>query len=40
MNDEARETIHDFRDVVNMAPQELEEWLDTDESKEVCYKDE
>lgn len=29
----------DFADAVNMAPKELEEWLETDESKEVGWGD-
>lgn len=32
----SRETIwSEWRDLVNMAPQELEDWLETDESKSV-----
>ena len=30
----------EFRDVVNMSPSELEDWLDTDESKSVGDSDE
>lgn len=33
--DEQKKTYDEFRDAVNMAPKELEEWLDTDESKSV-----
>jgi len=33
--DEAVEIRTSFRDAVNMSPDELEEWLDTDESKSV-----
>lgn len=41
MGDAAREeTWNEFGDVVNMAPAELERWLDRDESKEVGAKDE
>ena len=29
----------EFDDVVNMTPSELERWLETDESKEVGFKD-
>lgn len=29
------ETYQEFKEVVNMAPAELEEWLDTEESKSV-----
>ena len=34
-DDEKQEIYRDFRDWVNMAPAELEEWLGTDESKSV-----
>lgn len=34
------QTRHEFRDVVNMAPAELEKWLDSDESQSVGQKDE
>ncbi|WP_299761627.1 DUF3140 domain-containing protein [uncultured Pontibacter sp.] len=38
---EEREQIYqDFKEAVNMTPSELEEWLKTDESKEVGYKEE
>ena len=37
--DDRQETYDDFRDAVNMAPQELEDWLDTDDSKRVGSKD-
>lgn len=36
--DEHQETLEDFRDAVNMAPAELEEWLDTEESRSVGSK--
>jgi hypothetical protein len=37
---EDRETIErEFDEVVNMRPKELEEWLETDESKSVGQKD-
>ena len=36
MDDDERKRIRDdFSDAVNMAPQELEEWLETDESRSV-----
>ena len=36
MSDKSREQIWDeWRDRVNMAPKELEEWLETEESKSV-----
>ncbi|MEJ8803895.1 DUF3140 domain-containing protein [Pontibacter sp. H249] len=39
-NKEEREQIYqDFKEVVNMTPSELEKWLETDESKEVGYKE-
>ena len=37
--DDQQEIYDDFRDAVNMAPKELEEWLDTDESKSVGDSD-
>ena len=36
-SDEDREIRREFEDLVNMAPKELEEWLATDESKEVGW---
>ena len=38
-NDEQQATYDDFRDAVNMAPQELEDWLGTDKSKSVGDSD-
>ena len=38
-DDEKEETYQDFKDRVNMAPKELEEWLETDESKSVGQSD-
>jgi hypothetical protein len=38
-DDEALEIRKNFRDAVNMSPSELEEWLDTDESKSVGDSD-
>lgn len=37
-NDHA-ETWDEFRDLVNMTPSEIEKFLDTEESKEVGFKD-
>ncbi len=37
--DDRQETYDDFRDAVNMAPKELEDWLNTDDSKRVGAKD-
>ena len=37
---EQQETLKEFKELVNMAPQKLERWLDTDESKEVGFKNE
>lgn len=40
MSDKSRETIWDeWHDLVNMAPQELKDWLDTDNSKSVGDSD-
>jgi hypothetical protein len=40
MADKNKEEIYqDFKDVVNMAPKELEDWLDTEESKSVGDSD-
>jgi hypothetical protein len=36
-SDDGREVSKEFEDVVNVAPKELEEWLATDESKEVGW---
>jgi len=36
--DEQRDVRREFEDLVNMAPKELEEWLATDESKEVGWQ--
>ena len=35
---EQQETLEAFRDAVNMAPRELEDWLQTDDSKRVGWK--
>jgi hypothetical protein len=37
--DEQRDTRREFEALVNMAPKELEDWLETDESKAVGQKD-
>ena len=37
--DDRQETYDTFRDLVNMAPKELGDWLDTDESKAVGDSD-
>ena len=34
-DDKKQETYDEFNDCVNMAPKELEDWLDTEESKSV-----
>ena len=39
LTDDQQETYDEFRDLVNMQPKELEEWLDTDESKSVGDSD-
>lgn len=38
-DDKREETWSEFRDCVNMAPQELEDWLDTEKSKSVGDSD-
>ena len=38
-DDEKQETYAEFGEAVNMAPQELEDWLQTGESKSVGQKD-
>ena len=38
-NDDRQEIYDEFRERVNMAPKELEEWLQTEESKEVGDSD-
>ena len=35
---EQQKTLEEFREAVNMAPKELEDWLKTDESKKVGWK--
>ena len=39
LTDGQQDTYDAFRELVNMAPKELEEWLDTDESKSVGDSD-
>lgn len=39
-DDEKKDVRSDFADAVNMAPAELEDWLDTDESRRVGWKGE
>ena len=36
-DDEKQDVYDDFNDAVNMTPKELEEWLETDESKEAGW---
>ena len=38
-DDDREETWSEWQDCVNMAPKELEEWLDTEESKSVGDSD-
>ena len=38
MSKDIKSVIDEFHQVINMAPEELESWLDTDESKEVGQK--
>ena len=37
--DNEQKILKEFDDAVNMAPAEIEKWLDTDESKKVGWKD-
>jgi hypothetical protein len=39
LTDEQQATYDEFRDLVNMQPKELEEWLETEESKSVGDSD-
>jgi hypothetical protein len=39
MVDDRQQVIEDFDEIVNMTPKELEEWLETDESKSVGQSD-
>ena len=39
MSDDPDKAIADFKAAVNMTARQLEDWLETDESKEVGYKD-
>lgn len=39
MSKDTKSVIDEFRQAVNMSPEEIESWLDTDESKAVGQKD-
>ena len=39
MDDDQKATLKEFNEAVNMTPKELEDWLKTDDSKEVGQKD-
>ncbi len=39
MRENKLQVIADFDEVANMTPEELQEWLETDESREVGQKD-
>ncbi len=39
MSDDRQQVIEEFDEAVNMTPKELEEWLQTDESKSVGQSD-
>lgn len=39
MDKDKKEIIKEFDEAVNMSPGELENWLETDESKKVGYKE-
>ena len=36
---DTKDTIKEFKEAVNMTPKELERWLETDDSKEVGWKE-
>ncbi|MEV8371125.1 DUF3140 domain-containing protein [Kribbella sp. NPDC056861] len=38
MNDDQETTYREFNEVVNLTPKQLDEWLDTDESRSVGQK--
>lgn len=39
MNDEQKQTLRDFKEAVNMTPEQIEKWLGTDESGAVGFKE-
>ena len=39
MTDDRQQVIQDFDEAVNLTPRELEEWLQTDESRSVGQSD-
>lgn len=39
MNDEDKSIFKDFKEAVNMSAKQLEDWLDTKDSKEVGFKE-
>ena len=39
MSNDPQKLITDFKEAVNMTPHQIEEWLETDESKKVGYKE-
>ncbi len=39
MSKDVKSVIDEFQQVINMTPEELESWLDTEESKEVGQKE-
>lgn len=39
MEQQEKEILDEFRKLVNMTPKALEDWLDTEESKEVGFKE-
>jgi len=38
MTDEQKATVNDFKEAVNMTPEELEGWLETEDSQKVGQK--
>ncbi len=39
MTEEQKDSLNEFKEAVNMTAKEIENWLKTDESKEVGYKE-
>ena len=39
MDDDQKAHVGEFKEAVNMTPKELERWLETDDSKEVGWKE-
>lgn len=39
MTEDDKKAVKEFKEAVNMAPAEIEKWLETEESKNVGYKE-